>query len=376
MFMICYRCALGGAEKRYARVFEMLVSSNNAQHRLYVTRSMLDLLNSAGILNDCDGHIEVLDPPSTRYRSIRRFRSLNIVLDSLWYMWRCCVIVARHPGAIFHPLLTAVHYSYPAFMLLPNRRLLLSAYSYQFENYRDRSIFGIRIGATLKRSLMKRASAIDALSWSIRSDLLARAIDPDKIRVAPNSFTDLSRCCPAHPKKKWVVFVGRLEGLKNPLLLAHAIPTVLAAHPDAHFFFIGSGAEEKRLLTFVRDQNLEANVTVQFDPVPTRILAQSSIFVSLQREENYPSQSLLEAMACGNAIVATDSGETWRLVDSTNGVRVDCDAEPIGAAIVRLLDDPQLRQRQEASRQRILTEHTPEKYFDYITGVYAHVNAS
>ena len=96
----------------------------------------------------------------------------------------------------------------------------------------------------------------------------------------------------------------------------------------------------------------------------------SSIFVSLQEGENYPSQSLLEAMACGNAIVATDVGETWRLVDAQNGTRVVPEANAVASAIVALFNDPQLAQRQVTSRRRVSEEHTPERFLAYMSKIY------
>ena len=50
MVMLCLRCTLGGAEKRYARFFELLVAQAGGHHRLLINRSMLTLLQAAGIL--------------------------------------------------------------------------------------------------------------------------------------------------------------------------------------------------------------------------------------------------------------------------------------------------------------------------------------
>jgi len=116
--------------------------------------------------------------------------------------------------------------------------------------------------------------------------------------------------------------------------------------------------------------NVSEFVTIQFASQPTEILNQSAIFVSLQAADNYPSQSLLEAMACGNAIIATDVGETWRLVDETNGIRIPPSAHALTNAVVTLLQSAQLAEYGRVSRQRVLAEHTAERYFEYITSVY------
>lgn len=377
MLMLCHRCALGGAEKRYARVFEMLCADDDTgQHKLIINRAMLNLLQSANILTQHNKHISVLDPPSAKFEQIKRVRILHLAIDTLWYIWHCWRTIQTHPSAVFHPILTAVHYCLPTFMLYRSRHLMLSAYSYQFANYRDKSIFGIQIGATLKRLMMRRANAIDALSQSIKADLIERGVAPQKIHVAPNSFTDLSKCKVAAHKEKWITFVGRFEEIKNPLLLAQAIPTVLTHEPHARFYFIGDGALQNKLATFVDENDLAPFVQIEFMAEPSTILARSSLFVSLQSEENYPSQSLLEAMACGNAIVATDAGETWRLVDESNGRRVAADANEISAAIGELLQSPNLPAMQQASRRRVLDHHTADNFYVYINSVYEYARVN
>lgn len=381
MVMLCMRCGLGGAEKRYARVFEMLVSRPDARHKLLINRSMLDLLRAAGILLQHDSCLVVLDPPFRHYvqswvvhwskrRILSFLHPVMGLLDALWYIWQCWQAIRECKPQIVHPLLTGVYFSLPALLLHPEIRHVMSAYSYQFESYRDKRILGVSLGATAKRYGMQRCHMIDALSLSIRDDLIARDIDGGKIQIAPCSFTDLSLCQPDLQKKKWVVFLGHFVDIKNPLLLAQAVPKVLAQDPDVHFYFLGEGYLQSQLELLVQELKVASYVTIRFEPYPTRILNQSSIFVSLQAEENYPSQSLLEAMACGNAIVATDVGETWRLVDEANGFRIPPTPDAVADAIVGLLKDPLLTQRGFVSRQRVLSEHTPERFFAYISTLY------
>jgi glycosyltransferase involved in cell wall biosynthesis len=150
-----------------------------------------------------------------------------------------------------------------------------------------------------------------------------------------------------------------------------AIPAILQAHPETRFYFLGEGPLEGEIRRQIETLNVQDSVVIRFDPNPTQVLNRSSIFVSLQEGENYPSQSLLEAMACGNAIVATDVGETWRLVDAQNGIRVASEVNAVAGAIIALFSDLQLPQRQGMSRRRLLAEHTPERFLAYIRRVYS-----
>jgi glycosyltransferase involved in cell wall biosynthesis len=375
MMMLCLRCTIGGAEKRYARVFEMLVTRQpRVEHRLVINRSMLDLLNSAGILIDANTHSIVLDPPFHRYADthpgVRFLRPLFVLLDVLWYIWRCSQIIRRHRSKVVHPLLTGVYFSLIPLLRYQRTPCVISAYTSSFEHFKHKKILGLSIAAIGNRIAMRRCQVIDALSQSIRDELVTEEIEQQKIAVAPCSFTDVSQCQPHPHKAPWVVFLARFVHNKNPELLVRAIPRVIARAPSTHFYFLGRGPLQPRIEALVEELEIAPHVTIRFAPHPTRILNRSSIFVALNRIENYPSQSLLEAMACGNAIVATDVRETWRLVDETNGVRIPPTPERVAEAILNLLNDPALGDKGAASRQRVCSDYTPERFFRYITQVY------
>ena len=275
MIMICNRCTLGGAEKRYARVFEMLMACGDTDHRLVINRQMLKLLQSASILIRHAAHLTILDPPSSQYPTLRRWSHLGIIIDTLWYTWQCSRLIRYYKTAVVHPLLTAVYFCLPSLILGGQTRFVLSAYSYQFENYRDRRLFGSAIGATLKLWLMRRCAVIDALSGPIGDDLSARGVCRQKIHVAPCSFTDLSLSQSAPVREKAVVFLGRFVPIKHPLLLVQAIPAILQAHPDTQFYFLGEGTLEDEIRHQIGALHVQDSVVIRFDPNPTQVLNRS-----------------------------------------------------------------------------------------------------
>jgi glycosyltransferase involved in cell wall biosynthesis len=78
------------------------------------------------------------------------------------------------------------------------------------------------------------------------------------------------------------------------------------------------------------------------------------VLASLPHSEGMPT-AILEAMACGKPVVSTDVGSVRELVeDGVTGIVVPPrDAEGIAGAVLRLLADPQLRERMgEAGRLR------------------------
>jgi glycosyltransferase involved in cell wall biosynthesis len=68
--------------------------------------------------------------------------------------------------------------------------------------------------------------------------------------------------------------------------------------------------------------------------------------------------ALIEAMAAGVTVVATDSGSVRELVDGTNGVLVpESDANALAAALERVAADPALREQlRAAGRARVERE--------------------
>jgi glycosyltransferase involved in cell wall biosynthesis len=70
-------------------------------------------------------------------------------------------------------------------------------------------------------------------------------------------------------------------------------------------------------------------------------LSTSKIFLSLQDYDNYPSQSLMEAMLFCNSVIATDYGDTSRLVHTANNNALISEKDPalLGKAIEMLLND-------------------------------------
>jgi glycosyltransferase involved in cell wall biosynthesis len=222
------------------------------------------------------------------------------------------------------------------------------------------------------RYVLDRCAAIDALSEEIGRELTQSGLPCERVSVSPSGFFDPGPYYPEWPKKPWIVFCGRFFTDKNPLLAIEAMPHVLRVQPEAHLFMFGAGPEQSKIMAAIQQQGLQAHTTVRWVNEPAATLRRSSVFLSLQGGENYPSQSLLEAMAAGNAVVATDVGQTRKLVTEENGVLVAADARQVGEAILKLLTDPDLARKGERSRE-IALQHTGSLYLPYVRALCERV---
>ena len=236
---------------------------------------------------------------------------------------------------------------------------------------------GVPWALSLYSVALSRCSAIDALTDDIRSVLEQSGFEPKKIHVSPGSIVDLTHFRPSTTKEPWVVFAGRFIHEKNPLLFLEAVPYITREVPEAKFFLLGQGSLRDDIDRLTKQLNLGSLISVKFEPDLSSIFEKAKVFVSLQRQDNYPSQSLLEAMASGMATVATDVGLTWKLVDEGTGIRVHPDAKEIANAVVSLLRDSDRCTRLGVeARRRVGVYHSESQYVAYLKARYAEIDLS
>ena len=171
----------------------------------------------------------------------------------------------------------------------------------------------------LARFLYPRANGLVANSQCVLDDLLMRIRVPmqnGRITAIPNPVDikmvrNRSLVLPDHPwllhkKKPVIVSVGRLARQKNfPLLLkAYAI---VRQRLDARLIILGEGPERGRLESLITALGLGKDISLPgFSPNPWSIIARADAFVLPSEEEGF-GLVLVEAMACGIPVVATDA---------------------------------------------------------------------
>ncbi|MBE2226237.1 MAG: glycosyltransferase, partial [Ignavibacteria bacterium] len=126
---------------------------------------------------------------------------------------------------------------------------------------------------------------------------------------------------------------------------------------------------------FITAAGIKENVNFTFHNNPPEVFSRTSVFVSLQTGTNYPSQSVLEAMACGNAVIASNRGDTGLFINNANGVLVELNTGEVAAALKKMIlnrEDTTLLGKQAAEfvRQYHTIEKVTEYYTGLITGVY------
>jgi glycosyltransferase involved in cell wall biosynthesis len=217
---------------------------------------------------------------------------------------------------------------------------------------------------------------VDFLSPVILEGVTEKGIvmAPEKVRITASSFTDYSKCRIGNKDKMRIAFAGRLEKEKNPLLFLDAALLLAKEYPDAEFHIMGEGRLSGETGEIVKNSHLSNIIFHGFYPSPTEIFAETSVFISIQSTNNYPSQSVLEAMACGNAIIATDVGDTRMFVNEDNGTLITLDTDSLAGAIRFYLDNPGKAKEKGAFAARYVRENfTIEKAAAYYLGLFETV---
>lgn len=228
---------------------------------------------------------------------------------------------------------------------------------------------------TVGRFVLRRAAAIIAVSHAVGR--LAQRLAPAQtpVTVIPNT-ADVARFSPAafiqrDPVR--VLFVGRLVHNKGPAVFLHAAKLALEQEPGIRFVLAGSGPLEGRLKSLARKLRIEGSVDFlgHRADIPD-LLRSSTVLVRPSNLEGMPL-TVLEAMASGIPVVATDVGGTPELVeDGVTGYLVrPGDPRAVAMAVLKIAGNPERAVSMgRAARQRMEQRPTQEMIVEMNEQVY------
>jgi len=167
-----------------------------------------------------------------------------------------------------------------------------------------------------------------------------------------------------------ILGVGALTKQKDFPTLIHAFALVRRERP-ARLVILGKGEERPRLEALVRELDLEKDVALPgFVDNPYKYMKHAAVFVLSSRWEGLPTV-LIEAMACGTPVVATDcpSGPREILEEGKYGALVPVgDARELAKAIMKALVDTSQREIIKAKLYEFSLESAVGKYMDVLLG--------
>ena len=216
---------------------------------------------------------------------------------------------------------------------------------------------------------IKMSDRIDCLYPSNTKELKER-FKNKTISCTACSFTDMDRFTPLFPKEKTITFLGRLQEDKGIRLFVDSAIEIAEEIRKKGFVckIYGSGVQKDEIENIIKETHCEDIIHLcgQIED-SADVLRVSTIFCSLQKYGNYPSQSLLEALACGNYCIVTDTADSHLLINDNYGALIKQERAALSKALIQAMDIPIDRYKQisESSRAFLYNNHSLEKSAEY-----------
>jgi glycosyltransferase involved in cell wall biosynthesis len=186
----------------------------------------------------------------------------------------------------------------------------------------------------LTRSALRRADYVLTVSHELRERALELGASAERSKAILNGcdtsiFRPMDRASARlrlgmDPNARSIMFVGRLVPLKGLRELLEALPRVAARFPEIEFTCIGEGPLGGELRERASRDDLAGRVRFIPSALPPRIaewMAAADLTCLASYTEGCPNV-IVESLACGRAVVATDVGGIPELVNAGNGVLV------------------------------------------------------
>ncbi len=227
-----------------------------------------------------------------------------------------------------------------------------------------------------ERRLARRTDALVAVSASTRDDLLALGIGtPERWTVLPLALDlrpllelevtqeEARAWLDLPPQVPVVAIVGRLVPIKNHVLFLQAADRISMQRPDAVFVIAGDG-ELRSMLEAEAERSLGGRIRFLgwTQDLPS-LYAAADVVVSTSLSEGTPV-ALIEALAAGRPVVATDVGGVSDVVhDARNGfLAASGDVDRLAEAVLDLLGHEALRsQMGAAGRTQVAERYSAER---------------
>lgn len=197
------------------------------------------------------------------------------------------------------------------------------------------------------------------------------------IRVIPNAANFIAQKYSDCSEKR-VIAVGRLDYQKSFDRLIMVWEKVHEKMPDWRLDIFGQGEWKEMLQGMIDERGLQDCVRLNG---PTNDIgkeyAESSMLVMSSHYEGFP-MVMIEAMACGLPVVCFDfkCGPRDIIVEGENGLIVrDGDVEGLAEAIVRLMEDEELRKRMGENAKGVVETYSEEKVMNKWVSLYEEIVA-
>jgi len=214
-------------------------------------------------------------------------------------------------------------------------------------------VHGIQDRFSLKhtQTLLREADLLLAISGDLRERMIAMGASPAKTRtVISGSDPEAFQVRDMHaaraelgvfPSAEIVVFIGRMDLKKGLRELVEAAASLRPKRPSLHVYLVGDGPDARHIESAIARNNASGYIHLipacAFDQVATWMTAAD--LVTLPSYMEGCPNVILEALACGRPVVATDVGGIPEIMSDACGRLVPSrDSAALAHALDSVLD--------------------------------------
>ena len=275
----------GGVERRLIRIHNELGKSNQCD--IIVRGTSLNPFKERLLKADCD------------VSNIHKIITFNDNFKCLLYL-----IFIQHYDAVqyndvcgFHQILAQIYRN-------SSTRTVFTA---AFQDY----AYGL-IDDKVRQNLVKLLNIshkVDVL-FPAGKEYFKKICKNTQISVTPGTFTNTELFIPAIKEKIILFAAARLEKEKNAVLLVEAcnICQDVVRQYGYTILICGQGFEERYLRNLINQYGINDIVSMPGYVKISKVMPIAEIFLCIDLIDNYPSQTIAEAVSCGCALICTDVG--------------------------------------------------------------------
>jgi glycosyltransferase involved in cell wall biosynthesis len=344
----------------------------------------LERMTIVGRLRPSGAHGRYRLPPGTGFAPLPYYESLaaplaagRAMVSSLVGFWRAlddvdaCWLLGPHPLAI----------AFAAIALARRRRVFLGVRQ-DFPEYVRRRHPG-------RRSLAIAAQVLDLVYRGLARRCRTVVVGPalaDRYRAsgvleiavslveADDIVTSDEALGRSYEGEVTILSVGRLEEEKNPLMLAEVLTRLVNEDGSWRLVVCGEGPLEAalraRLETLGMADRSELAGYVEHGPAMLRRYRNAHFLLHASRTEGLP-QVMVEALAAGLPIVATDVGGVGAALGDAVRLVASEDVEGAARALRSLAEDRDSRERMVARGLEYARKHTLDTEVDRVVAFFA-----
>ena len=339
---------IGGAERRELRVFKELLKYENSElqfHAIITNRDNIESINIDLSREINENKITFLyDIKSYENKLLKKFKKVLFLFTKTKKMR--LFSRKKNEKLILYFTVNPSIYSYflPRISRIENYILFVADSSFE-HTYSKKTL----LGKYYRFKSLKNASLIITLSEEIKNQLIhcIPILKNKEINVYPGSFTDFSKINTNFNTKEYIydfVLIGRWDFGKGHDLLFEALK--LIASWDKHHLIgrigiFGFGPRKDYIKNEINKLRNYFKIDAYEITDPFSILSKTKFSLSLQKFNNYPSQVVLESLASGVKVIATNVGETkkFKLTELNMGYIIDYDKYSLAHQMIECIQN-------------------------------------